>query len=142
MVIKQLVLKNRSYYFFNNSVLLKDFDKTKLKITQHDCVDRSIYHIDYAKTTNNINPLYLIIPELYGSIEEQNGYKYLIIKPTIDINKEVLSDYKRIWDKILKNINKINNSAYVFKDYHKIKIGSVKCEDEKDEINLPLKKIN
>ena len=142
MVIKQLVLKNRSYYFFNNSVLLKDFDKTKLKITQHDCVDRSIYHIDYAKTTNNINPLYLVIPELYGSIEEQNGYKYLIIKPTIDINKEVLSDYKRIWDKILKNINKINNSAYVFKDYHKIKIGSVKCEDEKDEINLPLKKIN
>ena len=146
MVIKQLVLKKRSYYFFNNSVLLKDFDKAKLKITQHDCVDRSIYHIDYAKTTNNINPLYLIIPELYGSIEEQNSYKYLIIKPPIDINKflkvfKVLTDYKRIWDKILKNINKINNSAYVFKDYHKIKIGSVKCEDEKDEINLPLNKL-
>ena len=126
MVIKQLVLKKRSYYFFNNSVLLKDFDKTKLKITQHDCVNRSIYHIHYAKTTNNINPLYLIISELYGSIEEQNGYKYLIIKPSIDINKEVLTDYKKIWDKILKNINKINNSAFVFKDYHKIKIGSVK----------------
>ena len=141
MVIKQLVLKKRSYYFFNNSVLLKNFDKTKLKITQHDCVDRSIYHIDYAKTTNNINPLYLIIPELYGSIEEQNGYKYLIIKPQIDINKKVLTDYKKIWDKILKNINKINNSAYVFKDYHKIEIGSVKCEDEKDEINLPLNKL-
>ena len=121
--------------------MLKDFDKTKLKITQHDCVDRSIYHIDYAKTTNNINPLYLIIPELYGSIEEQNGYKYLIIKPQIDINKKVLTDYKKIWGKILKNINKINNSAYVFKDYHKIEIGSVKCEDEKDEINLPLNKL-
>ena len=120
MVIKQLVLKKRSYYFFNNSVLLKDFDKTKLKITQHDCIDRSIYHIDYAKTTNNINPLNLIIPELYGSIEEQNGYKYLIIKPPIDTNKEVLTDYKKIWDKILKIINKINNSAYVFKDYHKV----------------------
>ena len=126
--------------------MLKDFDKTKLKITQHDCFDRSIYHIDYAKTTNNINPLYLIIPELYGSIEEQNSYKYLIIKPPIDINKvlkvfKVLTNYKRIWDKILKNINKINNSAYAFKDYHKIKIVSVKCEDEKDEINLPLNKL-
>ena len=85
--------------------------------------------------------MYLIIPELYGSIEEQNGYKYLIIKPPIDINKEVLTDYKKISDKILKNINKINNSAYVFKDYHKIKIGSVRCEDEKDEINLPLNKL-
>ena len=33
-------------------------------------------------------------------------------------------------DKILKNINKINNFAYVFKDYHKIRVDSVKCEDE------------
>ena len=141
MVIQQLVLKKGSHYFFNSLVLLKDFDETKLKITQHDYVDRSIYHIDYAKNINNVNPLYLIIPELYGSIEEQNGYKYLIIEPPIDINNEVLTDYKKIWDKILKNINKINNFAHVFKDYHEIRIGSVKCEDEKDEINLPLNKL-
>ena len=141
MVIKQLVLKKRSNYSPSNLVFLKDFDKIKLKITQHDYVDRYIYHIDYAKTTDNINPLYLIIPELYGSIEEQKGYQHLIIEPPIDINNEVLTDYKKIWHEILKNINKINNTAYVFKDYHKIKIGSVKCEDEKDEINLPLNKL-
>ena len=141
MVIKQLVLKKRSHYFFNSSVLLKDFVKTILKVTQHDCVDRSIYHIDYAKTTNNVNPLNLIIPEIYESIEEQKGYKYLIIEPPIDINNDVLTVYKKTWDKILKNINKINNFAYVFKDYHKIRIGSVKCEDEKDKINLPLNKL-
>ena len=40
MVIKRLVLKKRSRYFFHNSVLVKDFDKTKLKIAKHDCVDR------------------------------------------------------------------------------------------------------
>ena len=141
MVIKQLVFKKGSHYFFNSFVLLKDFDKTKLKITQHDYIDRSIYHIDYAKTMNNVNPLYLIIPELYGSIEEQKGYKYLIIEPPIDINNEVLTDYKKIWDEILKNINKINNFARVFKVYHKIRVGSVKCEDEKDERNLPLNKL-
>ena len=141
MVIKQLVLKKISHYFFSSSVLSKDFDKTKLKITQHDCVDRSIYHIDYAKTTNNVNPLQLIIPELHGFIEEQKGYKYLIIEPPIDINNEFLTDYKKIWDEILKNINKINNFAYVFKGYHKFGVGSVKCEDEKDEINLPLNKL-
>ena len=83
----------------------------------------------------------MTIPELYGSIKEQNSYKYLIIEPPIDINNEVLTDYKKISDKILKNINKINNSVYVFKDYHKIKIGSVQCENEKDEINLPLNKL-
>ena len=76
--------------------------------------------------------MYLIIPELYGSIEEQKGYKYLIIEPPIDINNEVLTDYKKI---------KINNFAYVFKVHHKIRVGSVKCEDEKDEINLPLNKL-
>ena len=141
MVVKQLVLKKGSHFFFSSLVLLKDFDKTKLKITQHDYVDRSIYHIDYAKTTNNVNPLYLIIPELYRSIEEEKGYKYLIIERPIDINNEVLTDYKKIWDEILKNINKINNFAHVFKDYHKIRVGSVKCEDEKDEINLPLNKL-
>ena len=87
--------------------MLKDFDKTKLKITQHDCVDRSIYHIDYAKTTNNVNSLYLIIPELYGSIEEQKGYKNLIMEPPIDINNEVLTDYKKIWDELLKTLIKL-----------------------------------
>ena len=96
MVTKQLVLKKGSHYFFSSLVLLKDFDKTELKITQHDYIDQSIYHIDYAKTTNNVNPLYLIIPEIYGSIEEQNGYKYFIIEPSIDINNEVLTDYKKI----------------------------------------------
>ena len=85
--------------------------------------------------------MYFIIPELYGSIEEQKGYKYLIAAP-IEINDEVLTDYKKICNEILKNINKINNSAYVFKeDYDKIRVGSVKCEDEKDEINLPLNKL-
>ena len=40
-----------------------------------------------------IMSMYLVIPELYGSIEEQKGYKYLIIEPPIDINNEVLTDY-------------------------------------------------
>ena len=65
MVIKQLVFLKKPHYFLSSSVLLKDFDKSKLKITQHDCIDRFICHIDYEKTTGNVNPLYLIIPELY-----------------------------------------------------------------------------
>ena len=91
--------------------------------------------------TVNVNPLYLIIPEFYGSIEEQKGYKYLVTEPPTDINNEVLTDYKKIWDEILENINKINNFMHLFKDYHKIKISSIKCEDEKHEINLPLNKL-
>ena len=83
----------------------------------------------------------MIIPELYGFIEEQKDYKYLVIEPPADINNEVLTDYKKIWDEILENVNEINNFVHVFKDYYKIKISSIKCEDEKDEINLLLKKL-
>ena len=90
MVIKQLVLKKRYYYFFNNSVLLKDFDKTKLKIVKNDCVDRYVYHIDYVKNINNVNPLYLIIPDFYEYISTLN------IALT-EINNDVLSEYEKMW---------------------------------------------
>ena len=113
MIIEQLVLKEKLPYLFKNFVYLKDFDKTKLKIARHDCVDRVIYHVDYAKDIIKINPLYLIIPEFYGHIEEDKGQKYLIIAP-IKSNNEVLLDYKKIWDEIVVNNNKINNSEHNF----------------------------
>ena len=142
MVIKQLVLKKRSYYFFNNSVLLKDFNKTKLKIVKHDCVDRYVYHIDYVKNINNVlDYLYLIIPEFHGYIEEHEGRKYLNIALT-GINNDVLSEYEKMWDGILEQVRKINDYAYISeKDYYKIKVGSVKCGDDKDNIDLPLDKL-
>ena len=141
MVIKRLVLKKRSCYFFNNSVLLKDFDKTKSKIVKYDCIDRYVYHIDYAKNINNINPLYLIISEFYGYIEEHEGRKYLNIALT-GINNNVLSEYEKMWDGILEQIRKINDCAYFFENnYYKIKVGSVKCDDDKDNIDLPLDKL-
>ena len=110
MVIKRLVLKKRSCYFFNNSVLLKDFDKTKLKIVKRDCVDRYVYHIDYVKNINNVNPFYLIIFKFYGYIEEREGRKYLNIALT-GINNDVLSEYEKICDGILEQVNKINDCA-------------------------------
>ena len=141
MVIKRLVLKKRSCYFFNNSVLLKDFDKTKLKIVKHNCVDRYVYHIDYTKSINNVNPLYLIIPEFYGYIEEHEGRKYLNIA-LIGINNDVLSEYAKMWDGTLEQVRKINDCVYISeKDYYKIKVGSVKCDDNKDNIDLPLDKL-
>ena len=141
MVIKQLVLKKRYYYFFNNSVLLKDFDKTKLKIVKHDCVDRYVYHIGCAKNINNVNPLYLIISEFYGYIEEHKGRKYLNIALT-GMNNDVLNEYEKIWDGILEQVRKINDCAYISeKDYYKIEVGSVKCDDDKDNIDLPLDKL-
>ena len=144
MVVEQLVLKKKSLYLFKDSDFLKDFDETKLKIAQHDCVYRTIYHVDYTKDMVRINPLYLVISECYGYIEERKGQKYLNIAP-IESNKEVLIDYKNIWNKILEHINKIDNSNYAFReDFYEIKVGSIKCDDneeEEDKINLLLNKL-
>ena len=141
MVIKRLVLKKISYYFFNNSVMIKDFDKTKLKIIKRDCVDRYVYHIDYVKNINNVNPLYLIIPEFYGYIEEHEGRKYVNIALT-GINNDVFSEYEKMWDRILEQVRKVNDCAYISeKDYYKIKVRNVKCDDDKDNIDLLLDKL-
>ena len=118
--------------------MLKDFDKAKSKIVKHDCADRYVYHIDYVKNINNVNPLYLIIPEFYGYIEEHEGCKYLNIALT-GMSNDVLSEYEKMWDGILEQVRKINVCVYIFeKDYYKIKVGSVKCDDDKDNIDLPL----
>ena len=47
-----------------------------------------------------------------------------------------------MWDGILEQVRKINDRAYISeKDYYKIKLGSVKCDDDKDNVDLPLDKL-
>ena len=85
--------------------------------------------------------MYLIITEFYGYIEEHEGRKYLNLALT-EMNNDVLSEYEKMWDRILEQIKKISDCAYLFKkDYYKIKVGSVKCDDDKDNIDLPLDKL-
>ena len=84
---KQLNIKNRTYYFYNDLINLKDFDPKLLKLDEKSSMDISIYYIGYVtkKLEYNINsviPLYLLIGELDGFIEEKEGSKYLNISLT------------------------------------------------------------
>ena len=62
-----------------------------------------IYYIGYItiknisdyENINGINPLYLIIGDVDGYIEENNGNKYLTLAST-DKNKEVLEKYSKL----------------------------------------------
>ena len=74
---------------------------------------------------DSVNPLYLIINELEGYVEEYNGSKYLTIASTHN-NSQVLIDYAKVWNGILEQIKKINNSLIKEwdKDYMKIKFDS------------------
>ena len=136
---KQLNIKNRSYYFYDNLVNLKDFDPSLLKLDKKSSMDISIYYISYVTkkseyNINSVSPLYLLISELYGFTEEKNGSKYLNIALT-DSNNDVLIKYAKVWSGIKGQIKKINNGSIgeYDKDYMKIKFDS--------DNNLPLNKI-
>ena len=46
--IKQINIKNWTYYFYNDQINLKDFDVKLLKINKKDYKDIDIYYIGYV----------------------------------------------------------------------------------------------
>ena len=75
---KQINIKNRTYYFYNDQIDLKDFDTKLLKIDKKDYNDIDISYIGYVtvkkitnyNSINSVNPLYLMINEMVGHFEE------------------------------------------------------------------------
>ena len=104
--IKQINIKNKTYYFFNDMINIGDFDSNLLKIDKKSYKNIDIYYIGYITMTdfdyvkiNSVNSLYLIVGEGDGYIEEKNGNKYLNFAST-DKNTEVLKKYTKLWDEI------------------------------------------
>ena len=50
--IKQIKIKNRTFYFFNDMINIKDFDLNLLKIEKNSYKDISIFNIGYIKIKN------------------------------------------------------------------------------------------
>ena len=128
--IKQITIKNRTYYFFNDMINIEDFDSGLLKIDKKSFKNIDIYYIgnitikkiDDCDNIHSVNPLYLIIGKVDGFIEEKNGSKYLVFDFT-DKNKEVLAKYTELWDGIKNEIETINGGkeGEYGKDFMKIK---------------------
>ena len=77
----------------------------------------------------------MVIGEIDGFIEEENGSKYLNFA-LIDINSEVLKKYAEVWKGIKDQIFKINGSVGEHdKDYMKIKFDF----DDNLPLNIVLK---
>ena len=77
--VKQINIKNRTYYFYNDQINLKAFDAKLLKIDKKDYNEIDIYYIDYVtvkkidncKNINSVNPLYLMIDEMIGYLKKK-----------------------------------------------------------------------
>ena len=106
--VKQINIKNRTYYFYNDQINLKDFDARLLKVDKKDYKEIDIYYIGYVtvkkiancNNINSVNPLYLMIDKMIGHFEEKSGNKYLVLND-VDENKEVSKNIKK-FGKVLK----------------------------------------
>ena len=75
--VKQINIKNRTYYFYNDQINLKDFHARLLKVDKKNYKEIGIYYIGYVtvkkiancNSINSVNPLYLIINEIIGHFE-------------------------------------------------------------------------
>ena len=46
-MVKQMNLKNRTYYFYEGMINIKDFDSRLLKLDKKPCKNIAIYYIGY-----------------------------------------------------------------------------------------------
>ena len=135
--VKELNIKNRTYFFFNDIIDIKNFHSKLLKIDKKPYKDFDIYYISYiaikkigdCKNIHSVNSLYLIIYSATGYLKEKNGEKYLILD-----SKE---KYEEVFSGIKKKFETINGGKELIyeKDYARIGVNT----DDDVPLNKQLK---
>ena len=91
--IKEITIKNRTYYFYNDIISLDEFDESKIKIDKKDFNDIDIYYLGYehkkkiseCNVINSVNPLYLRTININGQFEKgKDNAWYLVISDKDD----------------------------------------------------------
>ena len=114
--VKQISIKNWTYYSYNDIIDLKDFDLNLIKIDKNSYKNIDIYYIGYItikkiddyESIYSLDPLYLRINHASGYIEEKSRNKYLILDDSVDENKELIKKYGDVWNGIRNKIKAIN----------------------------------
>ena len=76
--LKQINIKNRTYYFYNDIINLDEFNGSKIKVDKKNFNDINIYYLGYEykkKNTecneiNSANPLYLRITDMRSKFKK------------------------------------------------------------------------
>ena len=86
MNIESLKIKTKTNYNWGDIVYINDFDSNLLEIIKRESrIDVNVYYIGYVLNPNydynTINPLYFIINNLIGYVEEieRSNDKYLVV---------------------------------------------------------------
>ena len=84
--LKDINIKNHTYYFFDDIINIKNFDSNNIKSNKKSYKNILIYYtgyvtIKYLKYVKiiSVNLLYLIFNKVNGYFEETYGNKYLTL---------------------------------------------------------------
>ena len=95
--VKEINIKNRTNYFFNDMINIEYFDSNLLKTDKNSCKNNGIYNIGYITIkklmimkifTVQFLCIWLLVRQI-DLLKEKNGSKYLVFDAA-DENKEVL----------------------------------------------------
>ena len=123
MTTKRLNIKNRSYYFYNDLINVLNFKSENLKLDKRTWKDIDIFYIVYAdkeKTSdwevNSVNPLYLMVNNVYGTIAGKNDFKYLQISTKSDFFSAIKQGIEKITDEKVNFNSDFNRITFVSDD--------------------------
>ena len=139
--VKEISIKNQTYYFFQEMIDIRNFHSSLLKIDKKSHKGINIYYIGYitmkkfgdCENIRRVNPLYLIIHYATGNFKKKKkkkpGEKYLIIDST--------EKYKEVFFRIRSEIKTMNSGKELFYEKRYARIG-VNTDDDLP-LNKPLK---
>ena len=121
--VKELNIKDRTYYYFNDIISIKYFHSNLLKIDKKQYKEIDIYYIGYinvkkigdCENINSVNPLYLMIHSVTGYFKEKYGKKYLVLDST--------EKYHEVFSGIKKEIETIYGGKELVYEKNYAKIG-------------------
>ena len=92
--VKDIDIKNRTNYFFNDIIDIENFDPIDIKIDKKSYKNVVIYYIGYVTIKkhlkiSSVNPLYLIFRDVNGYFEDINENKYFTLVPTNESKEKI-----------------------------------------------------
>ena len=140
--IKQINIKNRTHYFYNDIINLDEFDESKIKVDKKDFNGIDIYYLGYkhknkiseCNVINSVDPLYLTIVDMKGQFEKvKDDAWYLIIFYKNDVYEKPMNIFESIKNKITE---KTWDAVEYDKDYMKIKFESNNIFPTDKDVNI------
>ena len=105
---KEINIKNRTYYFYNDIINLDEFDVSKIKVDEKDFNDIDIYYLGYehkkkiseCNVINSVNPLFLRIININGQFKKGKDDAWYLVISDKDVYKKLVDIFESIKNKI------------------------------------------